>query len=174
MLETFPQFFIFNFAFLIGLPLAYALPGVQSSENLKDLAGIGVVVEKLDREYPGTGLTRQGLEGEVKARLRLAGIRVLGTTAREKIPGAPFLYVNVMVDRIRDLPVFLFVVRVEVQETVRSLRPAEHQHVAVIWRERSAVGTIGEDYVHDIFGVIQSQVDKFIEAYQAENPPRPK
>ena len=79
-----------------------------------------------------------------------------------------------MVDRIRDLPVFLFVVRVEVQETVRSLRPAEHKHVAVIWRERSAVGTIGEDYVHDIFGVIQSQVDKFIEAYHAENPPRPK
>jgi hypothetical protein len=95
-----------SFRVLIGLAVLWGTIGLSGAGSwaandehtratLRDLEGVQVVVEGLGPDVERAGLTKQQLQTDVELRLRQAGIRVL--TKEERVPGRPWLYVNVNV-----------------------------------------------------------------------------
>ena len=62
-------------------------------ESLKGMHGIYVVVEDVGPELRGV-LTRSELRKRVEKQLRTAGIRLVKELEAAKLPGEPYLYVN--------------------------------------------------------------------------------
>ena len=63
-------------------------------ESLKGMHGIYVVVEDVGPELRGV-LTRSELRKRVEKQLRTAGIRLVKELEAAKLPGEPYLYINV-------------------------------------------------------------------------------
>lgn len=147
-----------------------ALGGLEEADNLKDLLGVGVVVEEMNRVLKREGVRTDHIQTEVKVRLRMAGIRVLGSEVSAQMSGAPYLYVNVNAKKVQDLPLYLFAVRLELHEVVSPVRKQDEQQFAVTWRDHGVIGNVGADHVGDILLVVSDEVDRFVKAYRAANP----
>jgi len=100
---------------LIGLAVLWGIIGLSGAGSwagdseldratLRGLQGVDVIVENLTPEVERAGLTRQQLQTDVELRLRKAGIPLLTSAERVKVPGKPFLGVHVHVVPRSDTP----------------------------------------------------------------------
>jgi len=113
------------------------------------------------------GLTKAQIQMDVELRLRKAGVRVLTLEERRKVPGMPYLYVNVITAFNPDSPHFIFGITVELGEMV-TLERGFQAH-GVIW-STVEVGSVGTSNIMQIRDGVGDMVDKFINDYLVANP----
>ena len=132
-------------------------------KSLKGMTGIYVVVEDLGSELKGT-LTRRDVQARVEAQLRTAGIRILKEKEAAKLPGEPYLYVN-----LAALPLernhFACRIDLEVHQHVALIHDAKGGH-AITW-EQGVLTTGGIKTIHH---QLDELVFAFICDYLAINP----
>jgi len=63
--------------------------------SLKGLKGVFVLVEELGSYLENDGLNRDQIKTDVELKLRMAGIKVLTQAECFKLPGTPYLYINI-------------------------------------------------------------------------------
>ena len=84
------------FTMLFLLLHTFSLAGDEPNQTaLRGLKGVYVLVESLAPEAEQLGLNKGQLKTDVELRLRKAGVRVLTKEEWKRIPGVPYLYVNV-------------------------------------------------------------------------------
>jgi hypothetical protein len=137
-----------------------------SRETLRGLTGVKVVVEPLEPEIERAGLTTSQLQTDVELKLRLASIKVF--TQAEP---APFLYVSATAQRLPDLPIYAFSLRVELQQLVTLVRNSERA-AATTW-DSTGVAVVGASNLSQVRDSIKDGVDKFVNAYLSVNPRQP-
>ena len=127
------------------------------------MKGIYVVVEDLGSELKGT-VTRRDIRFRVEAQLRTAGIRILKEKEAAKLPGEPYLYVNLAalpLERNR----FACRIDLEVHQHVATAHDSQGGH-AITWEQ--GVLTVGK------FDTIVKHLDELVFAficdYLAINP----
>ncbi|GJL54563.1 MAG: hypothetical protein NPIRA02_16950 [Nitrospirales bacterium] len=134
-------------------------------KSLQGIEGIYVVVEDLGTELKGT-VTRRDIRSRVEAQLGTAGIRIVKEKEAAKLPGEPYLYINLAalpLERKR------FACRIDVEM---------HQHVALIHDSKGGHAITWEQGVLTVGGLetISQQLDElvftFICDYLAVNPMR--
>ncbi len=144
----------------------------QDDENtrptLRDLQGIIVYVEPLDSRIEEMGFLRSQIQTDTESKLKLAGINVLTKEEFLKINGHPYLYVNVNISVLKtQITRYLFYIRIELNQEVTLVRAPHTKVSTVTW----SAGGWGIDFSLDnIRQTVKTQVDKFINAYLAENP----
>jgi hypothetical protein len=162
-------------SFVFALLLVCALHGHVFGDDseftrrsLVGLLGVAVVIEPIEPEFEQAGLAASTLATDVELRLRQLGIHVLFGAERGNTPGQPYLYVNV--NLLRD-PVGLvaYSVRVELSQRTRLVRDTKIDIWAPTWSTAS-IGTVGFSKLSEVRGAVRDLVDRFANAYLAENP----
>jgi hypothetical protein len=131
-------------------------------ESLKGMHGIYVVVEDLGQELKGI-LTRSDLRNRVEKQLRTAGIRLVKELEAAKLPGEPYLYVN-----LAALPLgsrrYACRIDLEVHELVALVHNSSTGH-AITWEQ----GVVTAGGVKTICHNVDELVFDFICDYLAMN-----
>jgi hypothetical protein len=132
-------------------------------ESLKGIHGIYVVVEDLGPELKGV-LTRSEVRKRVEQQLQTAGIRLVKELEAAKLPGEPYLYVN-----LAALPLgpkrFACRIDIEVHQLVALAHNSASGH-AITWEQ----GVVTAGGVKTISNNIDDLVFDFIYDYLATNP----
>lgn len=133
-------------------------------ESLKGMHGIYVVVEDLGPELKGV-LTRSDLRKRVEKQLRAAaGIRLVKELEAAKLPGEPYLYVN-----LAALPLgpkrYACRIDLEMHQLVALAHNSARGH-AITWEQ----GVVTAGGVKTIYDNLDELVFDFIYDYLAMNP----
>jgi hypothetical protein len=132
-------------------------------ESLKGMHGIYVVVEDVGPELKGV-LTRSDLRKRVEKQLRTAGIRLVKELEAAKLPGEPYLYVN-----LAALPLgsrrYACRLDLEVHQLVALIHDSASGH-AITWEQ----GSVTAGGIKTIFNNVDELVFDFIYDYLAMNP----
>ena len=132
-------------------------------KSLKSMTGVYVVVEDLGPELKGT-LNRGEVRRRVESQLRTAGIRLIKEKEAAKLPGEPYLYIN-----LAALPLaskrFACRIDVEVHQQVALVHDSKAGH-AITWEQ--GILTVGR--VEEIVEHLDELIFEFICDYLAMNP----
>ena len=140
---------------------------IMFQKPLVGLKGVQVLVEYMDPKAEGIGLTRDQIRTNVELRLRKAGIMVLTGKEMGEIPGRPIFYVNVNTLFLKQNPLIVYHIRLELQEWVTLGRGFET--VGGIWNA-STTGVVGPKQIGKVRELVGDLVDEFINNYLAANP----
>lgn len=132
-------------------------------KSLKGMTGIYVVVEDLGSELKGT-VTRRDVQTRVEGQLLTANIRLLKEKEAAKLPGEPYLYVN-----LAALPLerkkFACRIDLEVHQHVALVHDPKGGH-AITWEQ----GVLTTGGLQTIYQQLDELVFAFICDYLAINP----
>ncbi len=132
-------------------------------ESLKGMHGIYVVVEDVGPELRGV-LTRSELRKRVEKHLRTAGIRLVKELEAAKLPGEPYLYVN-----LAALPLgpkrYACRIDIEMHQLVALAHNSAKGH-AITWEQ----GIVTAGGVKTLCDNVDELVFDFIYDYLAMNP----
>jgi hypothetical protein len=155
-------------AFVIFDPYAYAQDDEYTRPTLRGLQGILLHVDPLNPQIEKSGLTTDQIQTDIESKLNLAGIHVLPREEFLKRIGHPYLYVNINISMLQtQITRYVFYIRIELNQEVQLLRSPGIKVSTETW----STGGWGIDFSLDnIRQTVKTQVDKFINAYLAENP----
>jgi len=148
--------------------VAFAQDDEDTRRTLRGLKEIFLYVEPLDPQIEKMGLTRSQIQMDTESKLRLAGINVQPGEEFAKSRGHPYLYVNVNISMLKtQITRYLFYIRIEFNQEVALVRTPDARVSTATW----STGGWGIDFSLDnIRQTVTAQVDKFINAFLAENP----
>lgn len=147
-----------------------AIDSKSNRATLKDLPGVGVLVEKLPEELEREGLRRDQLQRGVESQLRKAGIKVFSREECSKIPGEPYLYLNLNVNISKtESDLYPYTIDVMLIQKVSLVRDPNRITYAITW-STGGVGSITKSIVNQLRDNVAEVVDIFIQRFLAENP----
>ena len=146
---------------------AIAAPAAAQDENereyLTDLREVNVFVDDLAADAEAAGLTRDGIEAAVEARLRERGVPL----GRSQLAGD--LYVRVATHR-GTTGLYAYFARVSLQQLV-TIEGNQERAFVDTW-DLDSLGTVGEANLPQVQRVVLQIVDVFIDDYFSVNDPR--
>ena len=132
-------------------------------KSLQGMHGVYVVVEDLGTELKGI-VTRSALRKRVEIQLRTAGIRIVKELEAAKLPGEPYLYVN-----LAALPLgpkrYACRIDIEMHQLVALAHNSASGH-AITWEQ----GVVTAGGIKAIYDNVDELVFDFIYDYLAMNP----
>ena len=146
---------------------AFAQDDEFNRQTLRGLKGVHVVIECLNPETKGGGLTEDRLRTDTELKLQKAGIKVLSERENQMTPGRPSMYVNISILKYRYFPVYVYKNSIELVQDVYLVRAYKIKTGAVTWSV-SATGIAPK--FEDIRTSMEDLVDYFINAYLSANP----
>jgi len=141
-----------------------------TSDSMKGLIGVHVIVQEPSKEAEKDGLTKASIQTDVEVKLRLAGIRVLTREETLKAPGKPYIYVNVDTLRNPSFPFYAYNVRVELFQEVESVVRAGVMVSGITW-QNTRVGSVGASNLREVRDDLKDDMDKFVNDWLTANPP---
>ena len=146
---------------------AIAAPAAAQDENereyLTDLREVNVFVDDLAADAEAAGLTRDGIEAAVEARLRERRVPM----GRSQLAGD--LYVRVATHR-GTTGLYAYFARVSLQQLV-TIEGNQERAFVDTW-DLDSLGTVGEANLPQVQRVVLQIVDVFIDDYFSVNDPR--
>ena len=137
---------------------------MMKKESLRGMHGIYVVVEDLGPELKGV-LTRRELRKRVESNLLTAGIRIVKEQEAAKLPGEPYLYLNLAALPLEDLR-FACRIDLEIHQQVALVHGSSSGGHAITWEQ--GIVTVGDAQI--ICDNIDDLVFDFIYDYLDMNP----
>ncbi len=142
--------------------------GQQGIPSLVGITAMGIVIEDLLPAVEQEGLTAGQIRHDVEQKLRAAGINIRHEDELAKIPGMPYLYVNIFTFKDEE-DLYAYHITLELKQMVALVRkPAVKQSVGT-WKI-SGGGTVGARKLGNIRTFVAEYTDAFIKAYRAANP----
>lgn len=138
-------------------------------DTLKGLQGVKVLVEAIKPEVEKYGLTEQQLQTDVELRLRQNGIKVLSEKEWLSAAGQPYIYVNVNIMKVENIPLVTYGITLELKQNVSLERDPTKLCSASTW-DRRGVMSAGLGKIENIRECVKGYVDNFINDYLAANP----
>lgn len=159
--------------FALSLLSAFPSMAIDSQSNratLKGLPGVGVLVEKLPPEIEREGLRRDQLQMDVESQLKKAGVKVFSKEQCTRVPGEPYLYINLNVNVAKtESGIYPYTVDIMLIQKVSLMRDPKRVTYAVTW-STGGVGSITKSIVSQLRENVAEVVHVFIRAFLDENP----
>lgn len=147
-----------------------AIDSQSNRATLKGLTGVGVLVEKLPAELEKEGLHRDQIQKDVEAKLKKAGIKVYSREECSKIPGEPYLYINLNVNVAKtESDIYPYTIDIMLIQKVSLIRDPHRVAYAVTW-STGGVGSVTKSIVSQLRENVAEVVEIFIQRFLAENP----
>jgi hypothetical protein len=151
---------------LFAAPVAHALDTEINRRSFQDVKTFQILVEPLPPKVERAGLTAAAIQADVELKLRQAGIKIADPKAETLV----LLYVSVQFWEDSPVALWPYTINVEVLQDVLLARDTSILvKYSPTWSTH-IIGGIKPAGVRDVRGLIKDQVDKFINAYLAENP----
>ncbi|MDH4207166.1 MAG: hypothetical protein OEV45_16720 [Desulfobacteraceae bacterium] len=160
--------------FIMVLVVVFSLAEMSSStfasdlkpdrESLKNLKGVYVNVQDVQRDLLQAGLSKDQIRTDIELKLRAAGIKVLTQKEHYNEKGAPFLHVYLNTIGTKK-GAFIYSIFFGILEEVSLVRN-DIIVDAITW----STSGMGYGYIEEIRAQIKNRVDEFINAYLSVNP----
>ena len=148
----------------------FAIDSKSNRATLRGLEGVAVLVEQLSPEVEKEGLVKNRLQTEAELKLRMAGIKVLTKEECLKMPGEPYLYININVNIARtESDIYPYSIDVLLIQKVSLVRDPQQTTYAVTW-STGGVGSIGKPILSQLQNSVEDMLDVFVKAFLSENP----
>jgi hypothetical protein len=158
------------FVFLLACTMYAAAQQRGDAKSLQGLPGIRVSIS-WERTDPIAGDRLPGwikmLQDQADARMKQAGIPLLKTTDQTEPAGNPLLVIHVRLSRPQPSETFVNI-ETKFWQTVQLSRDPTKKLDAVTWETFGVGGPEVDDKM--LLNVLNSQLDRFIEAYKSVNP----
>lgn len=152
-------------ALSIGLTPSPAHAQSFGAASLNGLNAVFVQVEDLPDGARLRGLTKAAIQADVEQRLRRAGMRIVTEEESVRLPGAPYVYVQVsLADHARAASI-----DVELNQGALLVRNGSVLPSTITWR-RSALLT--KPTTQSVRDAVKDRVDAFLAAWLSVNPSR--
>jgi hypothetical protein len=135
-------------------------------DTLRGLPGLEVLVEPLQPELAGRGLSATAIQVEVTRRLDRGGITVYASQRDNPSPAKAYLYLHLNALFLPGGDVAAVAIQLQVRQTVRSLVSESNIVDAMTWDAHDVVGVPAGD-VSDLDAEIQPFVDQLIKDWTA-------
>ena len=154
---------------LMASPL-FALNSEMNRSTLQGLKGVRVLVEDFAPEVEREGLVKNQIQKDVEDKLRAGGMKVLTQEEALKIPGEPYLYVNLNVNFSKDEEeVCSYSIDIALIQNVNLVRNPKQTTYAITW-STGGVGLIGKKSLGQLKESVEDVIDIFIKAFFSVNP----
>ena len=148
----------------------FAIDSKSNRATLRGLEGVAVLVEQLSPEVEKEGLVKNRLQTEAELKLRMAGIKVLTKEECLKMPGEPYLYININVNIARtESDIYPYSIDVLLIQKVSLVRDPQQTTYAVTW-STGGVGSIRKPILSQLQNSVEDMLDVFVKAFLSENP----
>ena len=140
----------------------------RQTASLRKLAGVRLVIEELDEDTK-TILTERQIQTDVELRLRRNGIRLLSEDEWLKVPGSPYLYLQLNVLRNERTGVFSYYYKLELKQSVLLERDSQFEMLAATWQITNggyAGSSVATSAIREAIG---DAVDRFCNDFLAAN-----
>lgn len=137
----------------------------QASFQVPTLKGIDTIfvdVEDLS-DHAKLNLTKEAIQTDVELKLRLAGMRVVTVDEGVKLPGSPYLYVNVIVPEEAKA----VNIAVDLVQDVLLVRNGQFATGVTTWNSDTLITNAN---AQEIRNIIKDHVDKFLNDWLSVNP----
>lgn len=151
-------------------PSAGQAADAEERESLRGLAGVAVVIEKLDPDARADGLSEEAIRTAVELILRSSGIRVFTFQEIAETFSLPlsFLYMNVGTLKVKSM--YALNVNLWFNQQVSLVHRPQRTMLATTWHA-AGVGIVGKDNLSKIIPVnIEPRVKEFANDFLAVNP----
>lgn len=156
-------------ALLLAWP-ALALDTPNERLSLGGLTVVHLVVDDLPADVAQQGLTRAGLQADVEARLRRAGLRLLSATEALKVTGRPTLHLRVeLVPFGEARRVYLYSVDLTLRQQTQLTRDRTIETFTITWSENRQVGAVEAAGLGAVRDLVRAKVELFVRAWQTVN-----
>lgn len=159
-------FFLISILFFPGtaLPLMYS----NQVESLRDLNGIYVLAEGIEREVEKDGLSNHILAREVGKRLKARGVKVLSREKWLDTSGSPYLYLNANILKLKESGEYIYSINISFKQNVYTARAPVEIIGAATWTTGGIVGITSR--LENIHRLVLEKAEEFIDAYLLVNP----
>ena len=163
------RLFVIGMLMLMASPL-FALNSELNRSTLQGLKGVRVLVEDFAPEVEREGLVKNQIQKDVEDKLRAGGMKVLTQEEALKIPGEPYLYVNLNVNFSKDEEeVCSYSIDIALIQNVNLVRNPKQTTYAITW-STGGVGLIGKKSLGQLKESVEDVIDIFIKAFFSVNP----
>jgi len=154
---------------LVASPLV-ALNSEMNRSTLQGLKGVRVLVEDFAPEAEREGLVKNQIQKDVEDKLRAGGMKVLTQEEAVKIPGEPYLYVNLNINFSKEEEeVCSYSIDIALIQNVNLVRNPKQTTYAITW-STGGVGLIGKKSLSQLKESVEDVVDIFMKAFFSVNP----
>ena len=144
---------------------ATAYADLTEAETLQRWNGVMVIVETLHDDAKHINLTTEALDGDVRGKLKAAGVKIFSKEERLADERQPYLYINCNIIFVESIGFTSFSIDVEAHQRVTLVNGAKAQ--GLTWA-KSYTGVQGRDTAAPkIRNVVGAYVDQFIAAMAA-------
>ena len=162
-MSTIPRAAVMAAAVLTAIAAPATAQDEDERDYLTDVREVNVFVDDLAADAEAAGLTRDGIEAAVEARLRERGVPL----GRSQLAGD--LYVRVATHR-GTTGLYAYFARVSLQQLV-TIESNQERAFVDTW-DLDSLGTVGEANLPQVQRVVLQIVDVFIDDYFSVNDPR--
>lgn len=155
--------------FLLSGITLYARQTDQSLSSLKGIKKIGVLVEKFNADIYKNGVSEDDIRQAAASLLRKNGIIVIPVSETKKIPGAPYLYINIGAIKSQHDELYAVCINVQLRQNVILSRDSTKEYFGIPTWSNSNIGIISKDKLNQIEDYVKEAVNIFINDYQTAN-----
>jgi len=154
---------------ILAVSPLFALDSEMNRATLKGLRGVRVLVEDLAPEVEREGLVKDQIQKSIEERLRQAEIKVLTQEEAMKVPGEPYLYVNININFAKGAEVCSYSIDAALIQNVTLVRSPKQTTYAVTW-STGGVGLVAKKSLSELKQSVEEIADIFGKAFLSVNP----
>lgn len=140
--------------------------------SLSGIKAVSVFVQGVSADAKKAGLTVEQIEAEVKAKLKGAGIKVVGEREVEGLSGRPALYVNLSAPKRRQKAAFVYHVEVGLMQEVTLVRDEKIRIMSITWKKGSLGYCPARSFVENVQRSLGDMMDAFVSDWATANKRR--
>lgn len=157
---------------LTGLVASPAFAQLEAGRTLWGIEEIGVVLGPLHPDAERRGISEAAILAETISRLQQAGIRVLAEDEWQQTSGRQILYLSVEIVPLDDFPVYSVTIKLQFRQNTCLTRNLVICGTAITWEDAGGIRAVGVSRLASLQQDVRDAVDRFINAYRAENAER--
>jgi len=168
--------YIKQFILIIPLFLLLVLPGVnaeysfEDGETLRGIESLFIFIQSLPREAQEFGLTRESIQKDVVARLKLAGIKIASYNEWYDVPGSPYLFIGIGILPLPQHGDFTTTIHLELRQIAELKRNPELSYHTTTWMRGETLYVKEEELEIEIRDSLNDWLDLFLYDYLTVNP----
>jgi len=141
----------------------------QSLASLRGVNKAGVIVEKVSQVLHDNGINEDDIRRDALEKLDFAGITVLQDSTMHKLPGAPYIYINIGAVKGKQDDIYAVNLVVEFRQNVSLIRNPQLKYFGAATWSVSNIGIFSADKLKEIREFTKNLVEKFVKDYLKAN-----
>ncbi len=142
----------------------------EERESLRGLEGVRVIIESDNILVNHQGFTVQQIQADIELRLQVSGIKILTNQEYIKVPGSPYLNIDINIFFSNALQVYVYSLNIDLRQDVVLNRDKSLSFIGVpTWTSPGRVGIIESSDLKNLPQKINAMVEEFIYDYLRMN-----